>query len=276
MVRETETNSMNITQHKFYTEFLKIEEINASSVPKSILNSVFFRQLINSQIIIDLKSGKGRKFLINKKDSYSKWLSSQTNEFESEIITKSDSIEKLRNSKAVKTNQIPFYFLRGFKNVLINNHSIDLGFSTENFGAFLSNSLNLNFEKICIVENKESFLKSEKIFGSDYIFIHKYGRWSHKDFLKLECKKLIVFSDYDLVGLNEYLEIKNQIDFAEFYLPNNFNELFEKYAYNSNKQINQTTTEKVKNSDDKIVNKVKDLVLKTNRFLEQEALFLGL
>ena len=84
----------------------------------------------------------------------------------------------------------------------------------------------------------------------------------------------MVFSDYDLVGLNEYLEIKEANATAQLYVPDNFEDLFDKYSKGTDKLLGQIMTEKVKVSLDPSVIEIRELVIRSNRFLEQEALFI--
>ncbi|MFY7944036.1 MAG: hypothetical protein ACOVNZ_05620 [Crocinitomicaceae bacterium] len=267
---------MNPTQHKFYTDFLKNGEVTASKVPSTILKSATFIQLMNGRIIADEKAGKGRKYLIANKDKFTSWLSTQTNSLEGPVTNKSEAIQKFKDSKASKTEQVPFYFIRGFQPIKLKQKEIDLPFFTTTFGAFLTNSLEFTSKNICVVENKESFLKAEKLLGESYLFIHKYGRWNTNDFSAITCDSLLVFSDYDLIGLDEFLKIKSVIPTAQFYYPENYQELFQKFAVNKKETINQIQSDKVKSSTLFPVVEIRDSVLKNNKFLEQEALFLGL
>jgi hypothetical protein len=201
-------------------------------------------------------------------------LNKNSNEYDGSINSKFESIIKYRNSKAKKTNQLPFYFLRGNEIVHILNDEILLNYYTDKFGAFLTSSLNFKCEKVCFVENKESFLMAEKIFPDNWIFVHKYGRWGKKDFDGLTANKVIVFGDYDIIGLNEFLLIKEVIKNAEFYIPSDFMEKFNLYSKQNN-NLNQKISENLKNASCKKIIEIRELVIKSNRFLEQEALFIS-
>ena len=266
---------MNPTEINFYQGLLEMNVVNQSSIPKSIINSHEFKQLLGSNILCDEKSGKGRKYFIKNHESYKQWLSRKSNFVEEAVETKFQSVGKYRDSKAVKINQTAFYFLRGTGELRIQNELINLSYFTTHFGAFLSPSLSIECANVCVVENKESFLMAEKLFEGDWVFIHKYGRWGRQDFKGLEVEQLVVFSDYDLVGLNEYLEIKEAKELAQLYVPGNFDELFEKYSRGTDKLLGQNMTEKVKLSIEPEVIRIRELVIRRNRFLEQEALFIN-
>lgn len=265
---------MSPTEINFYQGLLKLKIVNQSSIPKSVINSTEFKQLLGSKILCDEKSGKGRKYFIKNLESYKQWLSRKSNIVDDAVETKFQSVGKYRDSKAVKINQASFYFLRGMEKLKIQNEEIDLGYFTNNFKAFLSPNLNFSCEKACVVENKESFLMAEKLFEGDWVFLHKYGRWGRQDFNGLLVDQLMVFSDYDLVGLNEYLEIKEANATAQLYVPDNFEDLFDKYSKGTDKLLGQIMTEKVKVSLDPSVIEIRELVIRSNRFLEQEALFI--
>jgi len=109
------------------------------------------------------------------------------------------------------------------------------------------------------------------LLGVDFLFAHKYGRIGKDSISMIQAKEILVFVDYDFNGLDEYLRIKDVFNNAELYLPQNYDELFEKYsqALSGNKA---KMSNSVKNSKDSVVIKIREQVARTNRFLEQEIL----
>ena len=79
-----------------------------------------------------------------------------------------------------------------------------------------------------------------------------------------------MFVDYDFNGLDEYLRLKSVYENATLFIPKNFNDLFDNYS----KVIDgkQQQSKKVAQSKLKEVITIRELVSKTNRFLEQEIL----
>jgi hypothetical protein len=115
-------------------------------------------------------------------------------------------------------------------------------------------------------------LNAERIFDLSYTFLHKYGRIG-EDFLKrIKADELLVFSDYDLTGLNEYLKIKEFFPQANLYIPDDFHLLFEKYSTELPER--QVATGKLRNCTEAVVVEIREMVLKANRFLEQEVLLI--
>jgi hypothetical protein len=84
------------------------------------------------------------------------------------------------------------------------------------------------------------------------------------------------FGDYDLLGLDEFLKLKEIQSHSNFFIPDNFDTLFNSYSqiFDGNKKFNQNLTSRVKNAVDPTITKIRDLVLKNNRILEQEALLI--
>ena len=126
----------------------------------------------------------------------------------------------------------------------------------------------INADRICFVENLDSFLKAEKLLGEDYLYLHKYGRIGVDSLKGIIAKEILVFVDYDFNGLDEYIRIKGIFENAVLFMPDNFDELFVNYS----KVIDgkQQQSKKVADSLLLEVVKIRELVSRTNRFLEQE------
>jgi 5S rRNA maturation endonuclease (ribonuclease M5) len=160
---------------------------------------------------------------------------------------------------------------RGFSAYQINEQIIDLQKHTRDFGLFSVIPNSVIADKICFVENLETFLNAEKLLGNKFLFVHKYGRIGKESISMIEAKEVLVFVDYDFNGLDEYLRIKEVFENAELYLPNNYGELFKKHS-TSLKGNKAKMSKAVKTSDDSTVVKIREQVARTNRFLEQETL----
>jgi len=246
------------------------KEVSISKLPKSVLNSTVFQNLISSNIIEKIKKGKGFKIIINNQTAFNNFFSANFPEH-SNKKTKSSNIKKYRNSKATQIKNEPIFLIRGFKNAKINNIEIDLKYYSENFGLFSIKSPIIETNRVCFVENLDTFLKAEIILGTEYLYLHKYGRIGKKSIQNIKANEYLVFVDYDFNGLDEYLRIKSVFANATLYIPNNFNELFEKYSKSLNKNKAKMSNT-VKHSEIEEVIKIRELVAKTNHFLEQEIL----
>lgn len=161
--------------------------------------------------------------------------------------------------------------VRGFDTIRINDHPVDLNKHTQRFRLFGCHIQKMEAERICIVENLDTFLVAEQLIGKDYVFLHKYGRIGKSSLHGLVIKEILVFVDYDFNGLDEYLRIKEVFDFAELYVPDNYDELFEQYSQDL-KGNKAQMSRRLKENNDPVVRKIRDSVLRNNRFLEQQIL----
>jgi hypothetical protein len=250
---------------------LKQAAIAFSKLPVGMRDSTTFINLVKSGILIIAKNGRGKMVSISNHDSYLQFLDRY---FPEDVIadSRAANIARLRNSKARAGTGSNISFLRGEKNVQVNNITVELSKYTNDFGLFSAYNPELSVDKICFIENLELFLSAEHVLGTDHVFIHKYGRVG-KDFLaRIKANDVLVCPDYDLVGLNEFLVIKAAFPQAALYLPENFDALFEKFS--APLPIKQTASAVVKTTQDPVICKIRDKVLASNRFLEQEIILL--
>jgi len=255
--------------YKFYSE-LRNRSISVNDVPKSVKKSLHYQNLFAAKTLDTEKSGRGSKIIIKNIPSFESFFSKYFSEDEITAITKSSNIKKLRDSKARKTKSPSIFFFRGFTNIKLNEENLELSKYTNLFGLFSVQQPIIQTDKICFVENLDSFLKAEKLFGNDFIYLHKYGRIGAESLKEISATEILVFVDYDFNGLDEYLRIKSVYENAILFIPENFDKLFENYS----KVINgkQQQSERVAQSKLKEVIRIRELVAKTNRFLEQEIL----
>lgn len=260
---------MRELEYKVYND-LKVKDVPSAQVPKSVRGSLLFKNLQHAKIIDTRKSGRGSIFFVKNKELYDSFFNQHFSETDNTQITKASNILKLRDSKARRVESKPLFLLRGFSTVIINGNEVDLKHYTESYGLFSILSPSIKAPKVCFVENLESFLKAERIFGRNYIYIHKYGRIGIRSLSAFDCDDIIVFVDYDFNGLDEYLRIKSHFPDAYLYLPDNYDELFKK----SSKPIKgqQKQSKRVASSVLPEVIKIRELVSKTSYFLEQEIL----
>lgn len=259
---------MNQTDYKTYKKLKNNTFLTEKSVPKSILLSSHFKGLIASMILVKQKAGRGFRYEINKPHDFLLFFNTYFPE-EVTVKDKSDNVRKFRNSKIQKTASTPIFMLRGFANVKIDGNNIALSDYTEKFQLFACNANIIQASKICIVENLDTFLLAEKLLGQDFVFLHKYGRIGKESLSVLSTNELLVFVDYDFNGLEEFLRIKEVFNFAQLYVPDNYNELFEKYSQSLRKNKAEMTT-RIKQSIDPNVIIIRETILRNNRFLEQQ------
>lgn len=271
-------NMSTITEFEFYKKLLEVGQINAASASKSILASDRFKSIYNespTSIILREKVGRGSKYIINPKrvEEFERMFRSWFKEsLKLDILNKVEAVERFNNSKAVSVKSKPIYFFRGINaKAKINDISIDVGKYTSKFNLFASETESVTCDVVCLVENKDVFLIAEKLFGEKVLFAHKYGRVGIDDGSLFSANKFIVFSDYDFVGLNDFLNIRTYQPLSIFYVPENIELLFSKYARPIK---NQTASDKVKYAVDNQVKYIRSMIEKSGKFLEQQSLFI--
>jgi 5S rRNA maturation endonuclease (ribonuclease M5) len=261
---------MKEVDFKTYKILLVNKSVSKSVIPKSVLHSDTFQNLLQAEILKFSKLGRGFKVEVSKEIEFKKFLNSSFPE-QNVSKTKSGNIKKYRNSKATKIDSSAIFLFRGFSAYQINEQIIDLEKQTRDFGLFSVIPISVIADKICFVENLETFLNAEKLLGNEFLFAHKYGRIGKESISMIKAKEVLVFVDYDFNGLDEYLRIKNVFENARLYIPSNYNELFKRHSA-SLKGNKAKMSKAVKTSDDSTVIKIREQVARTNRFLEQETL----
>ncbi len=259
---------MNQTDFNTYKKLKEDSFLTEKAIPKSVMNSSHFKGLVSSLIIEKIKSGRGFRYEVNKTTEFENFFKTHFPE-DIEVKDKSDNVRKFRNSKIQKIVSMPIFMLRGFETIKINDNELNLEDYTENFKLFACNAEKIEAKRICIVENLDTFIVAEKLLGKDYIFLHKYGRIGKESLSSIFTKELLVFVDYDFNGLEEFLRIKEVLDFAELFVPENYDELFQKYSQ-SLKGNKAEMTNRIKQSLDTNVMKIKESIIRNNRFLEQQ------
>jgi hypothetical protein len=259
---------VNQTDFKTYKKLKEDSFLTEKGIPKTVLNSLHFKGLVSSLILEKTKSGRGFRYNINKPTEFDNFFTANFPE-DIEIKDKSDNVRKFRNSKVQKTVSTPIFMLRGFETIRINGNELNLEDYTSKFQIFACNAERIEAKHICIVENLDTFLAAEKLLGKNYVFLHKYGRIGKESLNCLSTKNLLVFVDYDFNGLEEYLRIKEVFDFAQLHIPENYNELFIKYSQ-SLKGNKAEMTNRIKESRDINVIRIRESIIRNNRFLEQQ------
>lgn len=260
---------MKLTDYKYY-KLLLTDTPPYASLPKSFREAQHFQNLLQANILEKEKSGRGQLIIVKKQELFEKFLFKHFPEELSAQATKNTNIKALRNSKARKTTSIPVFLLRGFQTIQIADHPIDLNSYTNRFGLFSIKGQRLNAEKICFVENLESFLRAETLLGQGYVYIHKYGRIGKASLQGIIAKEVMVFVDFDFNGMEEYLRIKEVLPQTQMYFPNNFETLFETYSRTLDRE--QKLTKRIIECREENICLLTSLIQRTNRFLEQEIL----
>lgn len=264
----------------FYFNLLEKKKRPLSQVGKRIKEDSFFQQLLATQIIVkEEKRGRGN-LILNKEAAFQKFLQQHfpggDTRGKNAATNRIESTAKYCDSK-VASEKIPIAWLRGQQPIRLNGHHVDLPSFCQRFRLFSAVIKSLHCQHLCFVENKEAFLKAEQVIPAQYTFLHPYGRVGEALMKTIKAETIMVFSDYDYIGLNEYLLIKEHLPQATFFIPDNFESLHSTYAKpinNENSGEAQKKSARIKQSQDPTVRRVCKTIETTNKFLEQEALFI--
>jgi len=267
------------TTDRNFLEKLKTEKIPCSTIPKIIREADYFQNFVRTNIIVVNGNWKRGSIELkeDKRDYFEIFFNTKFSEEVTKEINRATNIKTLRNSKGRATESNAIIFLRGNQKVKINGLEVDLNTHKKNFGLFSVVLKELVCEKICFIENLHTFLNIEKLIEEDYIFVHTYGRVGAKLLDKIQTNEVLVFSDYDFVGLDEYLKFKEKFEKTTFFIPKNYDFLFEEYSRtlkDNKKETSQNPTPRVLESTEEIVTKIRQQVYETQRFLEQEIVIL--
>lgn len=266
----------NKTFYNFIIKLLKEEKINASSISASIKKSGEFKTLLNGNFISYSQAVTGGgSYFVKDKENLQIFFKNKFPKALQESYSAIGNIGTYRNTKAGKRTSQNVILLRGFKNVIINSEVVQLKKFTNLFGTFSAQVKKLETDKICIVENLDSFLLTEKVIDKEFVYIHTYGGLGKSVLNKFNAKEILIFPDYDYKGLQNYLMVKKVFPNAKLFIPKDYEELFKTYSrtIKTKQGREQNPSKDVKESLDEHVIKIRTDIYKNKRFLEQQALF---
>lgn len=127
------------------------------------------------------------------------------------------------------------------------------------------------------VENAEVFWRFEELGVEVDIIFWTAGKVSNRflDCLNIVNSSLLThFGDYDPVGVDDYLRIKEAVGSVLLYIPENIQFLFEKYGQKGLLEKNYKIYERLRGVDDLQARKIVDLMSRYNCGVEHEALII--
>ena len=251
-------------------------KVNASSIGSTVKKSSDFSTLLSAGIIEyqQAKTGGGIYF-VKKKDDLETYCKNKFPEELKNELSSIDNVNAFRNTKAAKRESQNVILIRGNQNVILNEIEINLQYFTDNFGTFSAVLKNLIADKICFVENLDSYLTAEQVICNEYVFIHTYGGMSKSVINKISSNEILIFPDYDFIGLNNYLLIKEVFSNTQLFIPRNYEKLFNTKSrpIKTKQGREQQPTKRVLKSEDEFVVKIRTDIFKYKQFLEQQAVF---
>jgi len=261
---------------KFMLKLLETETMSLSMVPTTVSKSDDWENWLEAGFIELERHGSHRTYRVIDREALRDIFYYK---FPDEALDDGSAVDNVRafgDSKARTRISLGIFFLRGWQTIMVNGYSVDLGEITDRFGVFATVLNDLQADQICLVENLDCFRQAEKVFGSDWLFLHTYGRVGKEWLQRIVCSEMLIFSDYDFVGLDEFLKVMEVFPQAQFYLPAQYETLLAKYAKPLKKRDGgeQLPTRRVSESQHPVVVAIREHLLRTGKFLEQQALFI--
>lgn len=265
--------------YNFITEILETERIPESRIPKTLISHADFQVLKTAKFIERNKATNGGYVYDVVHENKAKFIQYSKKLFPNPLSTDKTSFENVKtfgNSKSRSKESQRIVFLRGKKIINANDKEANLEELTASFKLFSFQLNSFKADKICIIENLDCFMVSEKVIPNNYVYMHAYGRIGRELLSKIETDEILFFPDYDYIGLNEYLTVKSSFPNTTLFYPDNYDELFKRHpkSLKTKDEREQQPSLAVLNCSEEIVVKIRGQLLETKHFLEQQAIFL--
>jgi hypothetical protein len=144
-------------------------------VGHSIKRTSDFTILINGGFIEHLPAKTGGNYFIKNREALEKYFADKFPIENGNVFTAVGNVNSMRNTKVGKRDSQNIILIRGQETVLLNGIEIDLKNYTDTYGTFSAALKSLEANKVCFVENLDSYLLAEQVIKKGYVFIHTYG-----------------------------------------------------------------------------------------------------
>lgn len=261
---------------RFMLKLLEVETIPSSALSMTVYQSPDWQNWLTAGFVELERQGSNRTYRVINREALREIFHQK---FPGEAEDDGSAIDNVRaygDSKARARISQNVCLIRGWENAIINGQEVNMNEMTNRFGLFAASLGNISSTRICIVENLDSFRQAEKVIGKDWLFLHAYGRVGKEWLQKIDCREMLVFSDYDFVGLEEFLRVQEVFPEARFFKPEQYEVLWVTYSKSLKKRDDgeQLATRRVSASQDPVVVSIREQLLRTGKFLEQQALFI--
>lgn len=257
---------------KYFERLEREGSLPVSAVPRSVQSADFFKQLESGYVIGKERAGGGQRIIVLDSAVLTQMLNRQfPGRAESAQEDAFVNARKYRDSKAGKRISAGLVLLRGTGEILVNDKRVDIGTMTKHFGCFSALQPRLAAPKICLVENLDCFLRAEDVLGSDYLFLHTYGRFGKNTLPEIKSEELFHFGDYDYTGLEEYLRLRAVHPSARLFVPDALETIWATYPKVATQA--KSASKKVFASKLPEVIRVRNLLEQTGHYVEQQSLF---
>ncbi|MBW6536587.1 MAG: hypothetical protein K0B11_16375 [Mariniphaga sp.] len=266
----------NKTFKNFVQKILSEGKISASQVGNSVKRTSDFKILLNGGFIQYLPAVTGGgSYHLKSQEALKKYFSEKFPEEFKNNLSAIDNVHSFRNTKAAKRASQNVILIRGEETVILNGFETNLKQFTEKYGTFSVVLKTLDANKVCFVENLDSYLLAEKIITNGFIFIHTYGGIGKSTVNKVKAKEILVFPDYDFKGLHNYLLVKSVFPNTKLFVPENYETLFaiKSRTIKTRQGREQQPSKQVVECEEEIVVKIRSDIFRHRKFLEQQAVF---
>lgn len=251
-------------------------KVNASVIGNSIKQTGDFNTLLNGGFIEHLPAVTGGgSFYIKNKSALERYCADKFPGENENNNTAIGNVSSLRNTKAGRRESQNVILIRGRQTILLNGIETDLKKYSDLYGTFSATLKNLEANKVCFVENLDSYLLAEQVIDSDFVFIHTYGGIGKSVVSKTKVKEILIFPDYDFKGLHNYLLVKSIFADTRLFVPENYEALFQTKSrtIKTKQGREQQPSKQVLESEEETVVKIRTDIYKHKKFLEQQAIF---
>ncbi len=261
---------------RFMLKLLEVETIPSSALSMTVYQSPDWQNWLTAGFVELERRGGSSTFRVINREALREIFHQK---FPGEAEDDGSAVDNVRaygDSKARARISQNVCLIRGWQIAIINGQEVNMNEMTNQFGLFAASLGNISNNRICIVENLDSFRQAEKVIGKDWLFLHAYGRVGKEWLQKIDCREMLVFSDYDFVGLEEFLRVREVFPEARFFMPEQYELLWVTYAKSLKKRGDgeQLATRRVSESQHTVVVSIREQLLRTGKFLEQQALFI--
>lgn len=246
-------------------KFLDNLEISHSSISKSLREHGVFKSLGEAQAIVKERKGGGHIWIIKKPLVVEKYLTYTCPNFESllERGERYNNIHTTKNSKAKGRTSYRLIFTRGKSKYFLNGIPLQ---DTQD-DAVGKQLQSLQAEKVCFVENLESFMTNKHLIEDGWVLVYAIGRVGISLLERISADEILHFGDLDYIGLNEYARIKLHFPQATLHVPKNY--------YEDARKVGLTITSTQKASEQLLrLAKIDDKLRSILEFLHTENVFL--
>ncbi len=265
--------------------------LTQGAVPASRLSArdrARLQGMFDAGVLVEEKSGAGRRVVLTNAESLGVFIRriypSGLEGISSDLLPRTRAVLEQRDAKKSRELGPLTVLLRGFGSAQLEAGDQVLPVAQWTNAAGVA-ALHITDEKVwgfsgvlAVVENLEVFWNIEKIDPSVDLALFAQGRMSQRivgwlSSAAMGGAQIIHFGDYDPVGLDEYLRLKQERPRrTALYVPGNLEDLLKKYGKRQLLDDSQAVFQRIRKSKDSDVARIVKMMDRWGVGLEQEVL----